>query len=114
MLHIMWWGPHSLRWIFAVVLNTEMKASKTSSQQRNTTELPRITFRPDDIRLSMGKSDPMMAGVDMDALRPVIRRIEQMKERIELPGTYSVHNEFQLFSERCNLYLDTLLLKLRI
>lgn len=77
-----------------------MKASKTSSQQRNTTELPRITFRPDDIRLSMGKSDPMMAGVDMDALRPVIRRIEHMKERIELPGTYSVHNEFQLFSER--------------
>jgi hypothetical protein len=78
-----------------------MKASRLpSSKIKSSAEFPRITFRPDDIRLSMGKSDPMMAGVDVETLRPVIRRIEHMKERIELPATYSIHNEFQLFSER--------------
>jgi hypothetical protein len=62
---------------------------------------PRIVFKPDDITLSNSiRLDPMMRGVDVDALAPVTRKIELMQERLQLPAEYSVHNEFQLLNER--------------
>ena len=76
-----------------------MKKSQ-SKEIANPAVFPRITFHPYDVRISQGKYDPMLSGVDEKVLLPITRKIELMKERLQLPPNYSIHNEFQLLPER--------------
>ena len=75
------------------------KAIRSSRPQKPF--FPRIVFNGDDISLSNSvKLDPMLRGVDMEALQPVNKKIELMQERLLLPPEYSIHNPFQLLPER--------------
>lgn len=80
-------------------LNMSKKSSK--QDQLRSSIFPRLVFKPDDVTLgNSARIDPMLKGVDLDALKPVTQKIELMQERLLLPAEYSIHNEFQLLPER--------------
>jgi hypothetical protein len=46
------------------------------------------------------RSDPMTAGLDVQALRPLQALIQEKQERHELPPDYDVHRSVQLLPQR--------------
>jgi hypothetical protein len=61
---------------------------------------PGITFAPYEGTLRRGRADPMNRGLDNVALAPIENRIQQLKEKHQLPHHFSIHDSVQLLPER--------------